>query len=97
MKSDILEIFYQDYDGEMVLSATTHFEDEKDFLNQAQQYVNTTISYHVPVTTSSVEIITIVVNDEGEWTSEVTADRQGFEGKELVVYKVDLDWENAET
>ncbi len=93
MKKDILDIFYQDYDGEMVLSGVSNFTDEKDFLNQARQYVNKTIGYHVPLMGNNMEHITIIVNDEGEWSSELTA----FEGKELEVYKVDLDWENAES
>jgi hypothetical protein len=93
MKNDILEIFYQDYDGEMVLSGISNFKDEKDFLNQAQQYINATITYHVPLVESDVKVITVIVNDEGEWSSDLTA----FEGKELTVYIVDLDWENAET
>jgi len=95
MKNDILEIFYQDEDGEMVLSGVNNFIDEKDFLNQSQQYVNATITHDVPLVSTNVEVITIVVNDEGEWSSNLTD--TDFEGKELVVYKVDIDWDKIQS
>lgn len=94
MKSDVLDIFYQDYDGEMVLSRVTNFTDEKDFLNQAQQYVNATITQDVPLVSTNVEVITIVANNDGEWYSKVIVEKGAFEGEELEVYKVDIDWDN---
>jgi hypothetical protein len=96
MKSDVLDIFYQDYDGEMVLSGVNNFANEQDFLNQAQLYVDATVVCHVPLIKTNVEVVTIVVNDEGEWYSKMIADEEGFEGKELEAYKVDIDWESAD-
>lgn len=94
MKSEVLDIFYQDYDGEMVLSEVANFTDEKDFLNQAQQYVNSTITQDVPLVSTKVEVVSIVANNEGEWHSKMIADEIAFEGEELEVYKVDIDWDN---
>lgn len=95
MKKDVLDIFYQDYDGGMVLSGVNNFIDEKDFLHQAQQYINVTVSYDAPLVSANVEVFTIIVNDEGEWHGKMIADEEGFTGKELEVYKVDIDWDTT--
>lgn len=89
-----LKGFYEDWDGEIVLSEVARFESESDFLKQAQNYFDYTRGYHVPVK-EEVEIITIVVNEDEEWYTKRLAEKEGFEGKELTVYKVEFDYDKA--
>ena len=95
MKKDVLDIFYENWDGDMVLSNIHNFENEQDFLKQAQKYVDKTRGYHVPVIAHNIERITIVVNDDGEWHGKNIADEERFDGEEMLVYKVNLDWESV--
>lgn len=90
-----LEGFYENWDGDIVLSEVHRFKNEDDFLEKAQKYVDYTRSYHVPVIKHNVEIISIVVNEDEEWHSKMIAEEEGFKGRELTVYKVDLDWESV--
>jgi hypothetical protein len=95
LSKDVLDIFYENWDGDIVLSETSNFTNEEDFLKQAQNYVNKTRGYHVPVIKENIELVSIVVNDEGEWYSKMVAEENDFEGKEITVYKTDLDWESV--
>ncbi|AYP68294.1 hypothetical protein PQE75_gp185 [Bacillus phage vB_BcoS-136] len=95
MKKDVLDIFYENWDGDIVLSNIHNFKSEQDFLEQAQKYVDKTRGYHIPVITTNTELITIVVNEDGEWHSKNIADKKGFDGEEMLVYKADLDWESV--
>lgn len=87
--------FYEDWDGEMVLSEVSRFKDESDFLEQAQKYFDYTRGYHVPVKKDSIEVLTVIVNEDEEWYSKKSAEKNGFEGRELTVYKVDFDYEKV--
>jgi hypothetical protein len=91
----VLDIFYENWDGDMVLSETSNFINEEDFLEQARKYVNETRGYNVPVARENVEVVTIIVNDEGEWHSKMIAEEDNFKGRELTVYKTDLDWDSV--
>lgn len=82
--------FFEDYDGEMVLSDVRNYKDSKDFLEQAEKYVEQTRGYHVPVLEP---VKTEIVFDDEEWQN---ADTATINGKKITVYKSDLDWENAE-
>lgn len=95
MKKDVLDIFYENWDGDIVLSNIHNFKNEQDFLKQAQNYLDKTRGYHVPIITHNIERIAIVVNEDGEWHSKNIADEEGFDGEEMLVYKVDLDWESV--
>lgn len=86
----VIKGFFEDWDGEMVLSDIRNFKDEKDFLEQAEKYVKETRGYRVPVLEPS--ITEIKFNDE-EWHP---ADDEDFEGEKITVYCSDLDWENSE-
>lgn len=83
--------FFEDWDGEMVLSDIRNYKDEHEFLEQAEKYVTETRGYRVPVLQPSV--MDIVFNDE-EWKP---ADDPDFKGEKITVYVSDLDYENAET
>ena len=93
MGKDVLDIFYENWDGDIVLSEVTNFKNVDEFLEAAQNYVDKTRDYHVPVTKTNVEVVTIVVNDEGEWYSKMIADEEDFAGRELTVYKTDIDYD----
>ena len=88
----VIKGFFEDWDGEMVLSDVRNFKDEKDFLAQAEKYVKETRGYCVPVLEPSVTEIKF--NDE-EW-HPVDDDEEEFEGEKITVYCSDLDWENSE-
>ncbi|WP_051957233.1 hypothetical protein [Bacillus sp. UNC322MFChir4.1] len=90
MTDTVIKGFFEDGDGEMVLSDIRNFKDEKDFLEQAEKYVTETRSYRVPVLEPSVT--DIVFNDE-EWKP---ADDPDLEGEKITVYCSDLDYDNAE-
>lgn len=89
-----LKGFYEDWDGEIVLSEVSRFKDENDFLKQAQKYFDYTRGYHVPVK-ENAEVITIVVNEDEEWYTKNLAEKEGFEGRELTVYKVEFDYDKV--
>lgn len=82
--------FFEDWDGEIVLSDIRNYKDSTDFLQQAEKYVTETRGYRVPVLEPS--ITEIIFNDE-EWQN---ADVAEIEGEKITVYASDLDWENAE-
>lgn len=90
-----LKGFYEDWCGEIVLSEVSRFKDQEDFLEQAQKYFTYTRGFHVPAIKENIEIITIVVNEDEEWYSKKSAEEEGFVGRELLVYKVDFDYEKA--
>lgn len=83
--------FFEDYDGEMVLSDIRNFKNEDDFVEKAEDYVKETRGYRVPVLSPS--ITEIIFNDE-EWRN---ADADEFEGEKITVYVSDLDWDKADT
>mgnify|MGYP006979254047 CR=1 FL=1 len=91
--------FFEDWDGEEVLSDARNFKDEKDFLEQATKYVEETRGYHVPLI--NVVKTTIIFNDE-EWRYKNDMDlwneveEEKFIGEELVVYKAELDYGSVE-
>ncbi|RIJ63621.1 hypothetical protein [Rummeliibacillus sp. POC4] len=89
--------FMEDWDGEIILSDTHNFKDDKDFIKQAEDYVKTTRGYKVPVLPPT--LLEIVYNGEQEecWASKSYAMKTGFDGETLTVYRSDLDWDNAET
>lgn len=82
--------FFEDGDGEVVLSDVRNFLNEEDFLRKAEQYVKDTRGYRVPVLKPS--ITDIKFNDD-EWKN---ADEPEFEGEKLTVYAASLDYENKE-
>lgn len=82
--------FFEDWDGEMVLSDVRNYKDESDFLEQAEKYVTMTRGYRVPVL--KPKVTEIKFNGE-EWSFD---DVEDFEGDEITVYYSDLDWENTE-
>jgi hypothetical protein len=83
--------FFEDYDGEIVLSDIRNFNNESEFVEQAEKYVQETRGYYVPTVRASLNITDIVFNDE-EWKP---ADDPDFEGEKLTVYVIGLDYENA--
>lgn len=91
-----LKGFYEDWDGEIVLSEVSRFKDENDFLEQAQHYFDYTRGYHIPVNKDNVEVIAIVVNEDEEWYTKRLAEEEGFTGRELTVYKVDFDYDKTD-
>lgn len=98
-ESKVIKGFFEDWDGEEVLSDVRNFKDERDFVEQATKYVEETRGYHVPLI--NVVKTVIIFNDE-EWRykddvdlwSEVEEER--FIGKELLVYKAELDYGSIE-
>lgn len=88
--------FMEDWDGEMVLSDIRNFENEQDFLKQAEEYVTETRGYKVQVLQPSLMDIMFNSDREDCWMEVTDAEKAGYEGQRITVYKADLDYENAE-
>ncbi|WP_148359640.1 hypothetical protein [Peribacillus simplex] len=85
--------FFEDWDGEIVLSDVRNFKDAKDFLEKAEEYVKETRGYRVPVLNPTID--EIVFNDE-EWFPADTAENEGFEGEKITVFASDINWGKSE-
>ena len=72
--------FFEDYNGDVILSDINNFKDEKDFVEQAEAYLLENRGYFIPVTPPTVE--DILVGDE-EWKP---GDDDDFEGEKMTVY-----------
>jgi len=91
--------FFEDWDGEEVLSDIRNFKDEKDFLEQATKYVEETRGYHIPL----INVVkTVIIFNGEEWRYKDDVDlwneveEEKFIGEELVVYKAELDYGSVE-
>ncbi|MGM7720618.1 hypothetical protein [Metabacillus sp. Hm71] len=92
-----LNKFLEDWDGEIVLSDIRNFKDENDFLEQAEKYVKETRGYKVPL--FKPLLMEIVYNGDVYdecWQSKSYAQKTGFKGEVITVYKSTLDYDNAE-
>ncbi|MEM4994876.1 hypothetical protein WKH56_20140 [Priestia sp. SB1] len=89
MKSNVLDVFYENWDGTMVLSNVDLYTNEADFLRYAKQYLAETRDFDLEVT-EPVEFMKIVVNEEGNWCSKEIAESEEFKGKEVWAYKTDI-------
>ena len=87
-KNRAIKGFFEDYDGEMVLSDIRNFKDDKDFMEQAQKYVDETRGQHMPL--SEPVVLSIIYNNEGAedcWKTKSDAEKINFHGEEITVYQ----------
>lgn len=82
--------FFEDYDGDIILSDINNFKDEKDFVEQAEAFLLENRGYRIPVTSTAVEDILV---GEEEWKP---GDDDDFEGEKMTVYAAVLDYDNAD-
>lgn len=82
-----VEGFFEDYDGEEVLSDIRNFKDETDFKQQASKYVEATRGYKCDL--SDVTKTKIIFSGE-EWMYELTAEDEEFSGKQIEVYHSEI-------
>ncbi|EOA3906178.1 MULTISPECIES: hypothetical protein [Bacillus cereus group] len=85
-----IKCFFEDYDGEIVLSDVRNFKDADDFVKQAETYVAETRGFRIPILQPTV---TDILVGEEEWKPE---DDPDFEGKKITVYCSVIDQENSE-
>lgn len=84
--------FFEDYDGEMVLSDVRNYENGQDFVHKAEKYVKETRGYRVPVLEPS--IMEIILNDEA-WRPVDDTDLE-VECETITVYVSYLHWDAKE-
>ncbi|MEF8682024.1 UNVERIFIED_CONTAM: hypothetical protein ORM23_18315 [Bacillus cereus] len=86
----IIKGFLEDYDGMIVLGDIRNVKDEKDFVEQAEQYILENRGYRIPVL--QPQVTEIIVGEE-EWKP---GDDPDMEGEKITVYCSELDRENSE-
>ncbi|HDX9530180.1 TPA: hypothetical protein ROX84_005487 [Bacillus thuringiensis] len=85
-----VKCFFEDYDGEIVLSDVRNFKDADDFVKQAETHVAETRGFRIPILQPTV---TDILVGEEEWKPDDDSD---FEGKKITVYCSVIDQENSE-
>lgn len=85
-----LKGFFEDWDGEIVLSDIRNYKSAEEFVERAKEYVEETRGHRIPVFPPT--LTDIKYNDE-EWQP---ADVAEFEGTVITVYCSYIDNDNSE-